>query len=117
MPKELDANHLALMQAVHDAVIGLRKVNLDISTAQDAEGDPQTLDFFLKRAYSETTAVVDRLRLTLKGRVEFQAADSGIEYERILEIIEDANTLGVDSNLLGEIARRIRQRQEAARPR
>lgn len=69
MPKTLDPNHLALMTAVKDAVDTLRKVNKDIVDAQNYQFR-YDLYFFLTRAHEDTTRVIDRLRLTLKGRLD-----------------------------------------------
>lgn len=52
MPKTLDPNHLALMKAVRTAVEDLRRILQSSSIDRD-----------------DLTAICDRLRLTLKGRI------------------------------------------------
>jgi hypothetical protein len=58
MPKTLDPNHLALMTAVQKGVIDLRKVYERIKTMTP-----------YNPVLADITAIIDRLRLTLKGRI------------------------------------------------
>ena len=62
MPKVLDPNHLALMTAVRKAVEDLRRVHQSLAYEHEDNVPPTAKDLH------ELTAVMDRLRLTLKGR-------------------------------------------------
>jgi hypothetical protein len=63
MPKTLDPNHLALMTAVKDAVDDLRKIYTSLDARREEGQMPSGEDLFRLRS------VIDRLRLTLKGRI------------------------------------------------
>lgn len=63
MPKRIDPNHLALMTVTRNAIEDLRRIHQSMDYAREDKTPPLAKDVL------DLAAVIDRLRLTLKGRI------------------------------------------------